>query len=804
MSTWNSDGITERTFSTYGGSTRARDETKLRELAMKAGLPIGLPQPLLSLPEQRATPQNRSDKMGAERHLMALRKKRFLVGKSSKGFDNDEILLGLDQAIQISLTAPVIEAILQMAVSSGIYASDPGISFTTNKKGQKIPTMEYIFSQSHGQVGTDVWQLFLSRVSRRALDSALATTLNTSVQNIDITRVRLLLESGANPELCRKQILELVAVPGAEDLVEVLLLSPCITDTDFLSQALVRACALQLTRNVAMLLFRGADGNYSKGEALKYAISSTYYDIALAIALFSLQPVALNILDEATGLLGSRSRDMDEEFLLLLLYAGACGLRTSEAVTPYIRERRQGIINILCDSPAFYHGSFPTPQLFEATVELDDLAMALKVLRASRNRSFAEFMSTSAAKNLVLKFESRPSECQDIVAELFSMGVTGDYTSQMLIFCCQLPQIHKAGILDLVNMLIQNGNAKARFAEGKSVKLAIEQGQTAVLQALMLADPTQQVLSEAVRHASVVLERNENLLIGVWNILVGAGASGLIVDEELVLTVERRSDKAMRTLLPAASLDHNDGAAVMKAIKLGNLRTLQELVAQKAPNVSMRSIWKQTQSLFAISQEPAYELKYMIAVFEILFRIGGKLAPLDDLLQDATQCPSLEGAQSLSTLFIRWGASPNHALGVPLVACVNRSDAQTLSILLAQQPPKKALKYALTSAMTLKGKSRFEIVKLIASAGPEISCLDSMLPQILREEPYDASMVHLLLENKARIHASWNELLVRIFRLDRMVYTDSHLPVEGSTSNGARSSGRQVTTRDKQRFGRGS
>lgn len=74
-------------------SPRARYQDQLHELAVAAGIQVTLPKPLLSGHEQRATPQNPSDKAAAETLLMSMRQKKFLVGKSSKGFTRDEIML---------------------------------------------------------------------------------------------------------------------------------------------------------------------------------------------------------------------------------------------------------------------------------------------------------------------------------------------------------------------------------------------------------------------------------------------------------------------------------------------------------------------------------------------------------------------------------------------------------------------------------------------------------------------------------------------------------------------------------------
>jgi len=73
-------------------SPRARYQDQLHELAVAAGIQVAFPKPLLS-GRECATPQNPIDKAAAEALLMSMRQKKFLVGRSSKGFTRDEIML---------------------------------------------------------------------------------------------------------------------------------------------------------------------------------------------------------------------------------------------------------------------------------------------------------------------------------------------------------------------------------------------------------------------------------------------------------------------------------------------------------------------------------------------------------------------------------------------------------------------------------------------------------------------------------------------------------------------------------------
>ena len=332
----------------------------------------------------------------------------------------------------------------------------------------------------------------------------------------------------------------------------------------------------------------------------------------------------------------------------------------------------------------------------------------------------------------------------------------------MLVKCCEAEQIELPEIMVLINLLVQTGGAKATYADGRCLLLAIEAAKPAVVKVLVSAQPTKKILNAAVAHANFYLDDRNPVKLEIWSTLLQAGASGQTIDQQLVIAIDRNPqamDK-VKVLLPAASLDHSDGEAIVKAVQLERLDILQACIDKRKPQSSMPLIWKQTRQLFDIAGDLPYSLLYMQQIFNLLYNAGEDSASLDDLLHDATRCQSKDVALSLSSQFIRWGASPDHALGAPLIACVKRSDTNTLSALLSQKPSKKSLKYAFEEALLLQGIDRYEILKMIIEAGIENASLDAALPGLLRADNYHSSTAHLLVASGARLHSSFGEHLV--------------------------------------------
>lgn len=746
-------------------ASKSQFQNQLQEMAVEAGVPLAPPPSLLSLPGQRAAPVNASDKAGAEDFLMSLRPKRVLGGKSKKGFVKDEVLAGLAQAVETKKSAPIVEGILQLATNAVASAGGSANSFTSDKRGHAVPTIDYIFGQADLSSSPDIWRLFLGRVSETALNASLAGALKTRPN--DVERLKSLLEYGANPELCQDQILDLIAT-GVEPSVGILLLSPRLNNVELLSYGLVKAARCNSLRNICMLLSRGANANFNQAEALKAAVLGQNYEAALAMVTMTKSPISSSNLDEATGLIASWSMEMQKPFLVTLLYAGASGPRTSKTLVPFITAHDQEIIRNLIECPVFRHSTFPAPRLFQFAVETKDYPLALEVLRSSNNRSFSDYASTGAHLQLVKHYSSDPEDSLKIISELLTFGgFAGDYASQMLVGCCRTEQIESPRILTLINLLISSAGAKVSYSDGAALFLAIEAANIEVVGALTAAKPTKKILSSAVTHTSLSLRDENSAKLEIWSILLDAGASGTPVDQELVSAIDKSPnalDKA-KVLLKGASLDFSEGKAIVNAVQLERLDLLEAMLSQKAPQyLIMKSIWKPVRKLFALPNSKEgdlpYRLPYMQKVCEMLHNAAKGAAPVDELLLDATQCSSKEVSLNLAKIFLRWGASPDYAAGSPLEACIKRSDTKTLAVLMTAKTSKSSLKFAFNEALNLRGDTRHAMLEILIGAGLEKGSLDAALPTVLKEERYDEPTVRLLVEAGARLNSSFGENLV--------------------------------------------
>lgn len=709
---------------------------QLHEMAVAAGVPMSLSRALLSLPSQRAAPQNVSDRVRAESFLMDLRPKRFILGKTQKGFAKDEVMLALDKAVNSGQPAPVVEALLQLAESAGATSGPSSVVFTTDKKGRPIPTLDHIFSQAEHSKTPDVWRTLLGRVSAKALDTSLSNALSKHTN--DVARIRELLEYGANPEMCQGPVFDLMS-PGHEEIIELVFLSQRIKDVEMLNQGLVQAVRAGSLRNTSLLLWRGAEASFNHAEALKLSVTMRKYELALALLSLSKTQVSSSNLDDATSLIATPTGENQKMFLKLLLLAGASGPRISKAILPMITSYDEMVIPFLTESLAFRHSTFPAPQLFQMAVQRVDLKLASSTLQASSNRSFSDYASTGAHLHLVRNFSCNAEQWQEIISELLTLGAAGDYSSQMLAECCRPEHLEAPLILSLIQLLIANAGAKTNYREGLALLTAVKHSCTSIVAALMLGKPSKKLLNLAVTHANSSLSDHNPAKSEILCTLIEAGASGPAVDDELVAAIDKSpfALTKVKILLQSASLNHGEGKAVAKAIELERVDILEMMFSQSVPQrMALTSIWKQVRKMFAIAESTdkqlPYNLAYVSRIYDILYGAGKDAAPVHDLLLDATRCDCKDTAFNLTTLFLRWGASPNHARGAPLQACIKRADTQTLAALLSTETSKTSLKYGFTEALLLPGNVRFAMLEMLIAAGLEQASLDASLPQVLK------------------------------------------------------------------------
>jgi hypothetical protein len=741
--------------------SRSQFQDQLRQMATAVGIPLTLPRSLLSLPTQRAATLHPSDKAGAEEFLMSLRPKRVMLGRSSKNFSRDETMIALDKAVWMGQSELIVEALIQLAASYGVSAGSFTISSTTDKRGHSIPTMDSIFTRAEDTSSFAVWRLFLGKVSERALTTSLSKALEDRSANGE--RIKSLLEYGANPELCQERILDLLAI-GSEQPLDMIFLSPRLTDIELLSCGLIRAASSTSTSNVCMVLLRGADANFNQAEALKAAISAMNYESTLAIVTMTKTPITSTNLDDAAALIGSWNQSMQKPFLKILLCAGGSGPRISKALVPFIKDQDHDIICKLIEYPAARHSTFPAPNLFQTAIDVKDLGLAQEVLRSSANRSFSDYANTGVHRQLVKNYSDNPEQTLRLISDLLTLGSIGDYSSEMLIDCCATEQIRCPSIMPLINLLIHSG-AKADYMNGAALHLAIKAANTDVVDALMVTKPTKKILNIAISYASTCLQDGDPAKLEIWSKLL-PDVSGPTVDHELITAIDKspHAIPKVKVLLKSASLDFSDGQAVVKAVQIQRLDLLETMLSRNSLQRStITSIWKQIRELFALTVSEdgrlPYNASYMQKVCELLHNCSRNATPLHDLLHDATQCASKEAAFNMSKLFLQWGATPNHALGGPIRACIKRCDARTLALLLTFETSKTSLKYGCVEALQAHRTSRHIILDMLISAGLEGASLDAALSKVLAEDLYDKPTAHLLIESGATIRSAFGKSL---------------------------------------------
>ncbi|QDS71500.1 hypothetical protein FKW77_004645 [Venturia effusa] len=722
-------------FSVSSTSPRARHSDQLQDLATSCGVPIALSRPVYVLPEERAVPQHDVDMAAAKQLLTDLRPKKFLAGKSSKAFSPDELMLALDHAVKTRQGPATIEGLLQLAEAQGIKADNTGTSFTSSKKGQTVPTIDYIFTQSCLDKSSVIGP-FLHHVSQRAKDDALSACLSSS--SLDSSRITALVEWGANPERCQDRAMHLISDPDAkESAVEALVLSPRIVDISVLNAALVCAATSKSLSRISTLLLRGADANYNQGETIRSVIHPKCYQAILAMLILPSRAVSPSILDVLAGLAASWKLDAQKPFMVALLLAGAAGPRTSKALVPFLSTLDLDIISMLPSCHAAGHRTFIPAKLFHAALEVEAHDSAFDTLRSCTTASFSDYCSVGAHLQLIDNFLTAPASSLDITTELLKIGTAGDYTSEMLVKTCESRFLQHPSIEKLISVLLEHGASNVSYDSGKALLSSVGDGNEHIVELLLSAKPSKKVLNNAISIVGALPESESKRTI--LAALIGAGASGSSLDAQFVQAIDGSSNSLNRvlTLLPAASLDHADGQAIVKMISLSRLDILERVLQTKRPQTSMAAIWNQIRQVFGLTGQCAFDLPYVQKSITMLHAISPHSTPVDILLLEATHCEHTTDNLSLINLLLFWGASPDIDLGSPLVASVQKLNTYC----------------GLENTCLIKAiEDFFEILEILCKAGVEEAVLDAALSQcLLSSEQYDARLAQLLVGHGARL-----------------------------------------------------
>ena len=267
----------------------------------------------------------------------------------------------------------------------------------------------------------------------------------------------------------------------------------------------------------------------------------------------------------------------------------------------------------------------------------------------------------------------------------------------------------------LVKLLLQHG-ARCDYDDGRALELAIESGDTALLQMILTRNLDPRILAQKIPSAMQIQLRQRRY--DTVSSLLHEGAAGPEVNDALVHEICGSSvydQSLIRVLVDhGAEVSPNDGTLVRKVIndpeRLELLRLL--MMAKDWPRAARHAI----APAMKVMEADRYK------VLEVL--LGNSSGGFE--VDAALTCAVMETPPDYSVicLLLQHGASVNFREGQALKFAVQRADVNTIKILLEKVPKTEFVTAAFDIAMKIPGDHnvngtsiRLSIIKLLTNAG---------------------------------------------------------------------------------------
>lgn len=327
----------------------------------------------------------------------------------------------------------------------------------------------------------------------------------------------------------------------------------------------------------------------------------------------------------------------------------------------------------------------------------------------------------------------------------------------------------------LLNRLV----AKADMSDGEALLVAVTRGNVDLVE----------LLARSRRHAPAKLNEIFAAAMKVQDIgsrriicelLLKTGASGQVVSDAL-LVAAGTGDLALGQLLLnyGASVDHQEGQAVIEACRVGSPDVLTMLLSTKSA-VNKGTLERGFQAATEVR-----DLKKRAHIFRLLLNegVGGEV--VDAQLVSAARYG--DDAIDLVQLLLRAGACTDYQGGEAVYNATRCASLGILEMMLAispaigeqKKPSPSTLARALKASSKLSTGPRYQVIKWLFAAGLPISDdVHLALDKVINEEELSIDLVKLLLERGASPTALGCRSLIRAAQKLNLTVLDLFLQKE--------------------------
>ncbi|KUI63647.1 NF-kappa-B inhibitor alpha [Cytospora mali] len=660
------------------------------------------------------------------------------------------------------------------------------------------PTERYSMTESFLNAG----------VSGPCVHAALQEAIDETPPRRDDRLIKLLLQNDVNADA--NDAAPLVSAIGQQDigLLEALLRKRPTTARNA-SMALTRAMTVDhkdtRLRMASLLLQAGAnEATETVNNAIKHVLHEQPTDIQLLGVLLQQGNDVINVNKGDAVVLAVRNEN--PQVLEVILQTGRATAETmalavqAAANLPSSKEKANKIESILkCTTKKENLNSLlvsevqamlhcPPQQrtlavletLLAAGVDVNaNKAAALCLAVANRNSTITDILiaaqpspqSLAAAMPHAYRIADQ-AERLTFVQKLLNAGAPAAEANRALVYAVG----KESSDVALINTLV----TRADTSDGEALMQAVKGAN--VLMVELLITKAKKHLAARINEAFVEAARIEDKEVrrSICELLLKAGASGQVVSDALLSTA-RAGDLELGNMLMSygATLDHQEGQAVVEACRAGSSDVLKMLLSSRT------AIKKETLERGFQAATEAGDLNKRGAVFRLLLDKGVSGKVVDEQLVSAGRYG--DDAIDLVRLLLQYGASPDYNGGEAVYNATRSAFLGILEVMLAimpvndkqQKPSTETMIRALKASSKLSSRPKYQVVEWLFTAGlPVREEAHAFLNQAVNEEEPSIDLIKLLLAHGASPLTNCCKSLVDAARDLRPAILDLFLQVE--------------------------
>ena len=497
---------------------------------------------------------------------------------------------------------------------------------------------------------------------------------------------------------------------------------------------------------VRVLLDSGTSVNHKQAAALQHALKS---DAMPMVRQFMSKPLNRSSLDAVANVIPlGNDKATTEEKISLLLSHGHDGPSLSKLILYSLANGLESSVESLLKAGFdvdYEHGAML--DAFISKQRFGDVDLLLQ-------RSPSEATLSSCFQTAL---KVRPRATRSVIAsKLLQAGAKGEPVSLALEKIVSEPTLDH----ELFDILLE-GKADSNFNRGETLCILVKRGLYEMLNKITRCHTLTSISATRAFKVAISTQSQQVHRLEIIEILLRYQVDQMALDQALATEANTGHDlSVMRSLSRHhASINYDEGAAIISAIKTKQIKMLGVLLAA-GTKPTQRVLGSALISAYSHEQSP--ERTEMV---RHLLEAGAKGQAVDEGLDIATRSPA---DKALCELLLEHGASLDYSDGVALSnACVGRS-VTICRLLLSRgsEPGEVAFNNSLMVLSELEDRdSQYSLYELILQAGARGPALDECLVRAIDHGVWSQKLVPLLVQYGASVEYNDGQALCNASRL---------------------------------------